>query len=128
MTDRKSLIRDYKQNPRPAGLFVVRNNAANRWLIGPSNDLPGSLNRHRFQLEMGSHPDKELQHDWTELGPDAFVIEVLDRLEVPEGERAAAEDLDALHQLWLEKLDASGQPLYPMSRRGLSNRTPHTRG
>lgn len=56
-----------------------------RWLIGPSNDLPVSLNRHRFQLEMGSHPDKELQHDWTELGPNAFVIEVLDHLEVPEG-------------------------------------------
>lgn len=123
MTDRKSLIRDYKQNPRPAGLFVVRNNVNDRWFIGSSSDLPGSLNRHRFQLEMGSHPDKELQHDWNESGADAFTIEVLDRLDIPEGQiAAAAEDLEALQLLWLEKLDAAGQALYPMSRRGLSKR------
>ena len=117
--DRKALIRDYKQTPRPAGVFVVRNTQNGRLLVGVSTDLPGMLNRQRFQLEMGSHPDKELQRDWDESGPDVFAIEVLDELELSEGtDGDVAEDLSALKQVWLEKLTASGASLYPMSSRG----------
>jgi len=117
--DRKALIRDYKQTPRPAGVFVVRNNSNSKWLVGVSGDLPGMLNRQRFQLEMGSHPDKELQREWNESGADAFDIEVLDELEpLQDSDRDTSEDLIALRQVWLEKLESAGQPLYPTSRRG----------
>jgi hypothetical protein len=117
--DRKALIRDYKQTPRPAGLFVVRSNSNGKWLVGVSADLPGMLNRQRFQLDMGSHPDPELQRDWNELGQDAFAIEVLDELERSEDAGSdITEDLNVLKQVWLEKLESAGQPLYPTSRRG----------
>jgi len=115
--DRKALIRAYKENPRPAGIFQVKNTVTGRVLIGPTADLSGMLNRQRFQLEMGSHPDKELQADWNELGADAFEFGVLDTLEP--GEDASitqAEDLRALHRIWLETLDVSG--LYRHSVRG----------
>jgi len=111
--DRKARIDEYKQTPRPAGIFVVRNTKTGRTLIGPSLNLPGILNRQKFQLELGSHPDKELQADWNELGAEAFVIEVLDTLEPGDGPVAdPADDLEALTAMWIEKLTASGVSFY----------------
>ncbi|HVN76224.1 MAG TPA: GIY-YIG nuclease family protein [Thermoanaerobaculaceae bacterium] len=117
--DRRARIREYKETRQPAGIFRIRNTARGRSLIGSTVNLPGMLNRQRFQLEHGSHPDRELQSDWRELGAGAFVFEVLDRLE-PRDEPGydPAEDLRVLKEMWLEKLAASGEPLYPRSRRG----------
>jgi len=114
---RKALTRQYKENPRPAGVFQVKNLATGRLLIGSSADLPGMLNRQRFQLEMGSHPDKALQADWDTLGADGFEFTVLDEL-VPGEDASAAEpdELRVLHELWLERL--AGAELYPQSTRG----------
>ncbi len=117
--NRKRLIREYKETPRPAGVFRILNRANGRVLIGSGPDLPGILNRQRFQLEMGSHPDKELQRDWSEHGADAFEFETLDVLK-PSGEpgRDPAEDLRVLLRMWLEKLAESGTSLYPRSGQG----------
>ncbi|MGA1795811.1 MAG: GIY-YIG nuclease family protein [bacterium] len=119
MIDRKTRIREYKETPRPAGIYRVRNIKTGRSLIGSTANLPGMLNRQRFQLENGAHPDKDLQRDWDELGPDAFEFEVLDRLE-PRDEPACdpTEDLRALKEMWIEKLTASGESLYRQSLRG----------
>lgn len=118
--DRKSMIRDYKDTPRPAGVYRVRNSSSGRSLVGSSPDLPAMFNRIQFQLKMGSYPDQELQKDWNDFGPDAFSFEILDRLE-PSSDPGCdtAEDLRVLRQMWLEKLAASGVLFYPMSRRGL---------
>jgi hypothetical protein len=117
--DRKARIREYKDTPRPAGVFRVRNTVTAKSLIGSTTNLPGMLNRQRFQLENGSHPEKELQSDWNELGPDAFEFEILDQL-APSDKPAydPAEDLAVLKNMWLEKLTASGETLYRQSKRG----------
>ena len=117
--DRKVSIREYKDTPRPAGIFCVRNTTTGMSLVGSTPNLPGMLNRQRFQLENGSHPDRGLQADWNELGPDAFKFEVLDRLE-PREEPGydPAEDLRVLKEMWLERLTESGVPLYRQSSRG----------
>ncbi len=117
--DRRDAIREYKQTPRPAGIFRIRNAADAKSLVGSSVNLPGTLNRHRFQLEHGSHPDRELQRDWNERGPDAFAFEVLDRLD-PRDDPAydPSEDLRTLKEMWIEKLTAAGEALYPQSKRG----------
>ncbi|MBZ0266943.1 GIY-YIG nuclease family protein [bacterium] len=112
-TNRKTRIREYKQTPREAGIYRVRNTGTGRSLVGSTTDLPGRLNRHRFQLKMGSHPDAALQKDWKELGEAAFSFDVLDRLE-PRDEPGydPRAELDTLRELWLEKLAAAGEPLY----------------
>lgn len=116
--DRKALRRQYKETARPAGLFAVRNLVDGVLLVGVSVDLPSMLNRQRFQLEMGCHPDKALQADWKRLGADAFNFEVLDRLEPQAGaDRDVREDLAALRDMWLGKLASDGQRLYPSSVR-----------
>ncbi len=116
--DRKEMTRQYKETPRPAGIFRVRNAAAGKSFVGSTTDLPAMLNRQRFQLEHGSHADRELQKEWNESGADAFTFETLDELK-PRTEPGydPADDLGVLLEMWLEKLTASGEALYPRSRR-----------
>ena len=117
--DRKARIREYKETPRPAGMFRVRNTATGKSLVGSTPNLPGMLSRQRFQLENGSHPSGELQADWNALGPDAFEFEVLDRLKPSdEPDYDATEDLRVLKEMWIEKLRAFGEALYREAGRG----------
>jgi hypothetical protein len=111
--DRKAQIRAYKETPRPMGVFRVRNTVNGKSLIGTSVDVPGMLNRQRFQLRAGGHPDRALQRDWNESGPEAFEFETLDTLAPPEepGYDPAA-DLKMLERMWLEKLGRPGAPGY----------------
>jgi hypothetical protein len=116
--DRKALVREVLETPRPAGIYGVRNTATEKMLLGSSPNLPGILNRQRFQLENGLHPDKELQADWSKLGPDAFAFETLDLLKPSDDPGAdRSEDLRVLKELWLEKLTAAGVALYQRSQR-----------
>jgi hypothetical protein len=118
--DRKDLIRRYKQTPPPAGVYRVRNTVNGRSLVGATPNLPGMLNRQRFQLEHGSHTDRELQEDWNKLGAGAFIFEILDQLEPSkESDNDSSEDLRVLLNMWLEKLEAMGEPLYERSTRGM---------
>ncbi len=117
--DRKARIREYKETLPPAGVYRVRNTATGKSLVGSTPNRPGVLNRHRFQLERGSHPSSELQSDWNALGPDAFEFEVLDQLKPSDKpDYNPAEDLRVLKELWLEKLKASGELLYREAGRG----------
>lgn len=110
---RRELIREYKQTPRPMGVYAIRNASSGRTLVGSSTDLPSILNRHRAQLRIGAHPNRDLQQDWNALGADAFAFEIIDRLE-PRDEPGyePADDLRALEQLWLERLDLSPSDRY----------------
>ena len=111
--DRKAQIRAYKESPRPMGVFRVRNTTNGRSLIGSSVDVPAMLNRQRFQLGAGGHPDRALQQDWKEFGPAAFEFETLDTLDPPqEPGYDPAVDLRMLEQMWLEKLGRPGERGY----------------
>ncbi len=109
--DRKEQIRRYKETARPVGVFGVRHAASGRTFVGSSIDVPARLNRTRFQLDHGSHPHRALQNDWKTLGPEAFVLETLDLLEIPADRPGydPADDLRALEGLWRDKLAATGQ-------------------
>ena len=117
--ERKEFSRQYKSRPRPAGIYRVRNTVTRKSLVGSSTDLPGMLNRQRFQLENGLHPDQELQSDWDELGAEAFEFEVLEQLK-PSDEPGydPSEDLAVLKQMWTEELSKAGEVLYRWSGRG----------
>ena len=63
------------------GVYAVRNIVTHVAFIGTATDLPGILNRHRFELKLGGHRNSELARAYKEFGPDAFLFEVLDTLE-----------------------------------------------
>ncbi|MCM2255463.1 MAG: GIY-YIG nuclease family protein [Vicinamibacteria bacterium] len=111
--DRKALIRQYKETRRPMGVFRIHNTVDDRSFVGSSRDLPSVLNRERFQLGHGSHPNRALQDDWNRLGAEAFIFEIVD--ELPPAEGAGSDpsgDLRVLEQLWLEKLSPYGERGY----------------
>jgi hypothetical protein len=104
--DRRDLIRKYKETPRPAGIYRVRNTINGRSIVGSSPDLPGMLNRIRFQLAHGSHPDRDLQHDWCAFGADAFIFETLDQLDPSrDPDHDLTKDLQVLLRMWIDKLE-----------------------
>jgi len=111
--DKKALTREYKESRRPMGVYQIRNTANGKLLVGVSVDLPSILNRHRAELRMGGHRNRELQKDWAEFGPEAFEFEVLDTLTPPERpDYDPSGDLRALEELWLEQLSPFGERGY----------------
>lgn len=105
-TDRKALIRQYKQTPRSMGVGAVRNTTGKKALLVTGRDLPSLLNRHQAQLRLNAHANRALQADWNSLGPDAFEFVVLDTLAPTDApDYDPTEDLRTLETLWLEKLN-----------------------
>jgi hypothetical protein len=98
---RKNLARQYRETPRPMGVYRVRCAATGREILGASRDLPSALNRQRAQLSLGSHPDKDLQADWEAHGAGAFTFEVLDTL-APRDDPGydPSADLEELAGMW----------------------------
>ena len=111
--DKKALLREYKETPRPMGVYQIRNTVNGKLLVGTSVNLTAILNRHRAALRMGSHQNRELQKDWAEFGAEAFEFEVLDTLTPPERpDYKPSDDLRALEELWLDKLSPFGERGY----------------
>jgi hypothetical protein len=70
-----------------------------------SQDIRSLLNRHRAQLRLRAHRNRELQQDWEVHGEQGFAFEILDTLtpqDTPDYD--PTEDLQVLEQLWLERL------------------------
>lgn len=108
--------RQYREEPRRAGVFVIRNTASGKLLLGSSMNLRGPLNRHRFLLSIGGHPNRALQEDWRRLGPDAFAFEVVEVVAPQDEEVGPREDeLWLLEQVWLERTRPFGERGYNVS-------------
>jgi hypothetical protein len=111
--DKKQLKKNYQQSARPMGVFLIRNNLSDKVFLVSSLDLPGAINRHKFHLKNGNHPNKSLQADWNELGSNSFAFEIVDELSPREGVAFDyRKDLGFLEDLWLEKLKPFGERGY----------------
>ena len=116
----KQLKKNYQQNAPPMGVFLIRNTINDKVFLGSSLNLPGIINRHKFQLASGNHPNKQLQSDWNELGSNKFAFEIVDELPTRSGTDVDYRtELNSLENLWLEKLQPFGDRGYnqpPLSR------------
>jgi len=61
------------------GVYAVRETRDGWVRVGASRNVPGMLNRIRFELRHGSHPDKQLQALWRR-DPSTIRFEVLELL------------------------------------------------
>lgn len=117
MTDRaqqRLLKQQYREAPPAAGVFTIRNLASGRLLLGASLNLEGSLNRHRFELGMRGHRNRDLQADWLAQGAEGFAFDVVDTVKErpadPAFDREA--ELEVLHELWSQEFARRGAPRY----------------
>jgi hypothetical protein len=114
MTDRREMIKKYKNSVQPMGIVQVRNIRNNRVYLTASANTPGTINSIRFQLKMGNFlPSPGLAQDWKEMGEQNFVVEVLDELKpVDDPAYDYCDDLKALEEMWLEKIKPFGERGY----------------
>jgi len=114
---RKELNREYKERVKPAGVYQVKNVANGKVLLGSSLNLEGPLNRHKFMLRIGSHPNKALQKDWDELGAEQFVFEILEEVQQRKDDPNLnlKDELTLLEMIWLEKLQPVGERGYNLN-------------
>lgn len=76
---KKELVRGYKDEKRPQGIFAVRCGDA-AW-VGASRNLAAQQNQIWFGLRMGNHPNKAMQAAWKAQGEDAFRFEILEEVD-----------------------------------------------
>lgn len=116
MKSKKELKREYKERPKPVGIFQVKNAVNGKVLLGSSLNLDGLLNSQQIKLNSGWHPNKMLQQEWNEYGPDKFVFEILDVVQVKDEPNFNLNDeLTLLEQIWLEEFQPFGERGYNTS-------------
>lgn len=112
-TQQAALKAAYRQQAPALGIIALKHLPSGCTLLERSRNAPGALNRHRFELALGTHRNARLQADWRSDGATAFRFDIIDSVKVS-GDPAfdAQAELDALLALhraqWLEQ----GQPLY----------------
>ena len=112
-TQQAALKAAYRRQAPALGIIALQHLPSGRTLLERSRNAPGALNRHRFELALGTHRNARLQADWRRDGATAFRFDIIDSVKVS-GDPAfdAQAELDALLALhraqWLEQ----GQPLY----------------
>ena len=110
---RAELRRAYKETPRQAGIFQIKNTQNGKILLGSSTNLHGPLNKHRFNLSIGSHDNPLLQKDWNQFGAGAFTFDILEIVKPSDDPLFDLDDeLTLLEQIWIEKLQPFGERGY----------------
>ena len=113
MSHKKQLKQEYKQAPRPMGVFLIRNVTNDKVFLGSALDLNGGINRHKFQLAAGVHPNRALQEDWKRLGEEKFAFEILDQFTPTENASPdLRSELEAMEIMWLDQLKPYGDSGY----------------
>jgi hypothetical protein len=67
MTDRAELKRQFKERKTPMGVLLIRNVAANRFLVRPAQNLQAAMNRLAIEVTPSTNPNLALQQDWRAL-------------------------------------------------------------
>jgi len=113
MSTRPEIKKRYKEAPKEAGIFHVKNTVNGKVLLGSSKNLHGPLNKHRFLLSTGSHWNRKMQEEWNQFGPEAFVFEVLEIVTPKDDPRFNLDDeLSLLEQVWIERVQPFGERGY----------------
>ena len=117
--EKRELRRAYRQKPKLMGVYQIRNIVNERVFVGAALNLYGIINRHKFELKLGSHRNEKLQADWLAFGGESFAFEILDELTPKDGSgRDYKAELAVLEELWLAKLQPYGDVGYNERKKG----------
>ena len=102
-SSRRAAARQARDTFPPMGIYAIRHRASGHLLLGASRNVHAALNRARFELRMGKHPDRVLQAEWNRTGVEGLAFEVLEFLKEREDEAFDyAGELRALEQIHRE--------------------------
>jgi hypothetical protein len=111
---KKELKEQYKQMKTDMGIYVIECKLNNKYYLETTQNLKGKMNSSRFQLDMGSFRNYELQKDWKEYGAENFQISVLEQLEYDKDESKTdySQELEIMKAIWEEKLAKENKQSY----------------
>lgn len=113
MKTRKELKTDYKERKAQMGVFQIQSLSSGKYLIDHSIDVQAKWNRHRAQLNFGTHENKELQKDWKKVGENGFRVSVLSEIEYQkEGTPDYKKELKVLQEMVIEELEIDSSLFY----------------
>lgn len=98
---KKAMVSNWKERHPEMGVVSVTCKATGEPFFGTTRDTATWFNRHRFQLTMGSHPNKHLQALWNQYGEADFEAAVVSSLEYDNVEDVTPKDLKDLLELCL---------------------------
>lgn len=104
MKTKKELKQEYRNLKPQMGVFLIRNRSNNKIFIDGHTDISARSNRHKAQLRFNSHKNKELQHDWNEIGADQFEIEIISELKYEENKEDYSKDVQELIEMYKDEL------------------------
>lgn len=109
MSERKALLRDYKERKVEVGIYAVRCVPTGQAWVGVAPDLSKRQNRVWFSLRLGSHRETTLQAAWNTHGADAFVFEAVEVVDIEglDGAMQASKLKDRCAH-WVQTLNATG--------------------
>ncbi|PIB93073.1 GIY-YIG nuclease family protein [Caulobacter sp. FWC2] len=109
MSDRKALLREYRERKVESGVYAVRCVPTGEVWIGVAPDLSNRQNGVWFSLRQGSHREKSLQAAWNAHGAEAFLFEAVEAVDIEglEGSMRAAKLKDRRAH-WIATLNATG--------------------
>ena len=117
MKSKKELKEEYKQLKFNMGVFAIKNTVNQKLFIDGSTNLDAIWNRHRLQLNFGSHPNTVLQNEWKLFGSENFVFEILAEIKHNDTEEIDyAKEVKQLAQLYIDELK-------PFNEKGYHNKT-----
>lgn len=110
----KELKRQYKEMKPDMGVFWIHPREGKTCYLQATPDFRGVMNGALVRLRGGMHPFRSLQKAWSELGEEAFCIEILEQLPYDKDEIKTdySEDLELLRMIWEERLSEQGYSFY----------------
>ncbi|MFZ4873917.1 GIY-YIG nuclease family protein [Janthinobacterium sp. Mn2066] len=112
-TQQAALKAAYRQQAPALGILTLQHLPSGRTLLAASRNAPGALNRHRFELKLGSHRNRVLLADWRRDGETAFQFDVIDTVEVTDDPAFDADaELASLLELHRSQMQEQGQLFY----------------
>jgi hypothetical protein len=114
MKTKQELKEEYKKIIHPKGVFKIINKKNGKIFVGSSPNLDSKWDSQKFQLNMNSHPNKELQKDWNELGENNFDYEIIDTLDLKDFDSTKnyTDKINELLEMYLEELQPYNEKGY----------------
>lgn len=105
---RKEAILEYKERNVSGGVYKITNVVNGKYLLVNDIDLKSAENRFNFFKKTGSGTHMKVEKDVKEFGADKFTFEILEEIDMKEGQSVKdfKEDLKTLEEIWKEKFDS----------------------
>jgi hypothetical protein len=108
---KKELALEYKHRRPEMGVISFRCAVTGDAFFYPTRNMKSDINRNRFQLELGNHPNRELQALWEKHGSSNFNIAVAETLpyDEKEADRDYAADLEKLCERHINRTEKASR-------------------